>query len=523
MKTVDEILKLFKAAKSRRSQWEDLWEEIYELMLPMQEGFFGSSLGEENMELIYDETAVVSIQQFAATLQSQLVPNFSNWFRLIPGTEIDKRQARKLQGELDDVTKFTMEIVHNSNFSQASVESFLDLAVGTGNMLIQDDLVNGKVIDYQAISQPSIYILPGPGGTIDKIFRVHNLEHIKDAKTLWPKATFSDTTKKKFDQDKAKCTVIESVMRDWKKLGDTTWDYDVVIQKEKDKIFSDTFKGEGSSPWVNYRWSNRPGEVFGRGPAVLALPAARVANLITKLTMENADIQIGGMWQVDDDGTVNVDTIEIASGTVIPRTPGSGGMESISPGGNLQFGDLLLSRSQEHIRDIFFNLNVGDLNKTPRPANEVDMRGGNLAQRMGSSYGRLYYEFVTPVVQRTLFLLKKAGKIEIPKINGREVQVVSTSPLARGMKIDRIQNITGFYSTVAQTLGPQRASLFIKDKELVDELAENFEVPGEMLTTKEERAQAAAQLGQAAAQAEETAPGGAEQLLGAAGTMASGG
>ena len=77
MASLEKVLAEYTRAKSRRSQWENLWEEIYEIMLPMQEGFFDNSRADENMELIYDETAVVAIQGFASRLQSGLTPNFS--------------------------------------------------------------------------------------------------------------------------------------------------------------------------------------------------------------------------------------------------------------------------------------------------------------------------------------------------------------------------------------------------------------------------------------------------------------
>ena len=524
MATLEKVLAEYSRAKTRRTQWEDLWDEIYDIMLPMQEGFYDNERAEENMELIYDETAVVAIQGFASRLQSGLTPNFSNWMRLVPGTEVPKNQQRDLQAELDSVTAYIFEVLHNSNFSQATVESFLDLAVGTGNMLVQEDNVGGRLIDFSAVSQPAVYIMPGPGGTVDRIFRCHQLDHIREARQLWPKATFSDAVTKKMDaQEKCPATVVESVIRNWKEKGTETWEYDVILLKDKEKIFSDTYKGEGSNPWLNYRWSNRPGEVYGRGPAILALPATRVANLVTKLTMENADIQIGGMWQVDDDGTVNVDTIEIASGTVIPRTPGTGGLESISPGGRIEFGDLLLSRTQEHLRDIFFAENLGSLDKTPISATEASIRTNRLAEVMGSSFGRLQYEYVTPLVKRVVYLLKKAGKIEIPRINGREIGIVATSPLARGMKIEQVQNMTNFYGTVAQLLGPQKAAMFVKDSEMVAKLGENFDVPAEILTTEQERQQAAQQIGQAAAQAEEATEGGGAQVIDLASQLGGGG
>jgi len=519
----NKVIALFKRAVARRSQWEDLWEEIYELMLPMQEGFFNQSLAEENMELIYDETAVVSIQRFASRLQSGLIPNFSNWFRLIPGSDIPPNDAIKYQPGLDDITRMILEALRNTNFSQASAESFLDLAVGTGNLQINPDLHSGRKLDFTAISQPVMYILPGPGNTVSSMFRKHRLDDISEAKVLWPQAKFSKTTTQKMsnrDGKPQKGVFIEAVIRDWTKLDNETWNYEVVFEDGKETIYNDTFVGEGSNPFLVYRWSNRPGEVYGRGPAVLALPAARVANLVTKLTMENADIQIGGMWTVDDDGTVNVDTIEIASGTVIPRTPGSAGLQSISPGGRIEFGDVLLSRTQEHIRDIFFNESLGQLDKTPRSATEVAIRTNQIAEVMGSSYGRIQYEFVVPLIRRIVFLLKASGDIEMPRVNGREISVSPTSPLARGMKFEQVQNITNFYGTVAQMLGPERANIYVNADKIVQHMADNFEIPADMLTTEDERVKGAQALGQAAGMAEQQSPGSGADVIDMASRLA---
>lgn len=519
------VCALYKKAVSRRTQWEDLWEEIYELMLPMQEGFYENSMGEENMEMIFDETGVVSIQRFASKLQSGLVPNFSNWFRLVPGTDVPPDQALQFQPELDNITSLILETLRNTNFSQATVESFLDVAVGTGSMQVNPDTISGRKLDFTAVSQPSVYILPGPGNTVGAIFRKHTLDDIRDARVLFPKATFSSETRKTMARSDEtgqmhKGVFIEAILRDWKAMDSETWNYEVVYYNRKETVFSDQFKGEGANPFIVFRWSNRPGEVYGRGPALLALPAVRVANLVTKLTMENADIQIGGMWQVDDDGTVNVDTIEIASGTVIPRTPGSSGLQSIAPGGRIEFGDVLLSRTQEHIRDIFFSESLGQLDKTPRSATEVGVRTSQLAEVMGSSFGRMQYEFVVPLIRRISYLLKQAGEIELPRVNGREIAVMATSPLARGMKFEEVQNMTNFYGTIAQMVGPEAVKTYVKTDKMVERMAKNFEVPADILTTEEERVEAATQMGEAMGQAEQLSPGSGADVIDMASRLA---
>ena len=49
------------------------------------------------------------------------------------------------------------------------------------------------------------------------------------------------------------------------------------------KIVETTFKGLGSNPYIIYRWSKCAGEVYGRGPLQLALPAIKTSNLVIEL------------------------------------------------------------------------------------------------------------------------------------------------------------------------------------------------------------------------------------------------
>ena len=41
------------------------------------------------------------------------------------------------------------------------------------------------------------------------------------------------------------------------------------------------------------------------------------------MILENAQMSISGMYQVEDDGVVNVDNIALIPGTIIPKAAGS--------------------------------------------------------------------------------------------------------------------------------------------------------------------------------------------------------
>ena len=132
---VDRMLKMFDRAKGNRTNFESIFEECYEYALPMRQSFYHEVAGQRRDDKIFDETAVVGVQEFASRLQSGLVPNFARWADFIAGSEVPPEQQDTVNNELDEVTDYVFEIIQNSNFGQEIHESFMDLAVGTGSPL----------------------------------------------------------------------------------------------------------------------------------------------------------------------------------------------------------------------------------------------------------------------------------------------------------------------------------------------------------------------------------------------------
>ena len=63
------VMDRYKKAKGRWNNWQDVWEEIYDYVLPHRESFFQEYSGQRRTENIYDETAVVGLPKFASRLQ----------------------------------------------------------------------------------------------------------------------------------------------------------------------------------------------------------------------------------------------------------------------------------------------------------------------------------------------------------------------------------------------------------------------------------------------------------------------
>ena len=98
------VMDRYKKAKGRWNSWSDVWEEIYDYVLPHRESFFQEFSGQRRTENIYDETAVVGLPKFASRLQLGFFPPNGRAFRLAPGPEFPDELTKQTLAELDRIT-----------------------------------------------------------------------------------------------------------------------------------------------------------------------------------------------------------------------------------------------------------------------------------------------------------------------------------------------------------------------------------------------------------------------------------
>tara|TARA_R100000988_G_scaffold67957_1_gene34664 strand:- start:189 stop:866 length:678 start_codon:yes stop_codon:yes gene_type:complete len=208
-------------------------------------------------------------------------------------------------------------------------------------------------------------------------------------------------------------------------------------------------------------------------------------------------MSISGMYQVEDDGVINVDNIALIPGTVIPKAAGSAGLQPIAQAGNFNISDLVLRDMRINIKKALYNDMLGNPNeKTPMSATEVAERQADLSRQIGAAFGRLQAEMVNPVLQRVIYILKKQGRIEIPTINGREVQIKSSSPLAQAQHQADVANIDRFLAMIQGRVGPELINILIKQDEVAKYVAKKLGIPEELIRSQEEMQQAIAQMQQ---------------------------
>jgi len=502
--TGPELLKRFSRAKSGRSNWEDLWQDIYDLTMPSREGFYETTPGEERTEEIFDETALVALADFISRIQAGTIPSHLMWFRLEPGPEVtDPNERKQLQAELDVVTKFIWEAIVNSNFANEAQEVLTDIAVGWSTLII-DDGIDGKLLSFKCVPQcQTFWDVGGPNREPDGVFRVREKIRIDTIKLIWPDATVSEALKGKLKGNPdATTNLVEANYRDWDDKRTPVYRYQVVAGEDKSLILDNEERGLGARPYVTPRWAVAAGETYGRGPLVSALPAIRTTNLVTEMILENAQMAISGLWQVDDDGTINVDNVEIVPGAVYSRPADSRGLERTDSPSNFNVAEIVLATQQENIRKALFAQNLGPVDQTPRSATEINARMQDLAEQTAGPSGRLKAEWFDKMIQRIVWLFTRAGILEMPQVDGRAVRVIAKSPLARAQKFEEIERIRGFAGDVIGMLGPQAGQLYIDSDDLVTELQQKWEVPQNMVRSEGDREEMMKGMAEAAAGAQ---------------------
>lgn len=500
---VAKTLALFERAKQKRTPREARFDQAMKYTMPGRGAFFNQGDLDKEIDDIFDETAIVAVQEFASRFQAAMTPNHSRWADLSAGSDVPEEERAAINTELDPVSEAVFEAIHNSNFAQESYEAYLDMSVSMGAMEVDEGDALSPIVN-SAIPLSHLWILSGPYGFIDKFFRLRPMT-ATDLKVRYPNHKLPPDKLKQLEDLQKPVTFLEATIRDWSEPATERHTRQVIWIEEQLIVNTEDYSGIGSCPIIGFRWAKAAGEDWGRGPTLNALPAIKTCNLVVQMILENAQMAISGVYNADDD-VVNPDTIELLPGTIIPRSPGSRGLEAVQPAGNFNVAELVLQDMRANIKRALYNDMLGNPNKTPMSATEVAERMADLSRQIGSAFGRVWSEFCIPYLQRVIYILKKRGVITIPAVNGSTVRIVAKSPLAQAQAQIDIQNSDRLVELVNARFGPQLANVFIKGESMSAYWAEKLQVPGALVRSDAEMKKIIKAISQQAQAAQAQAP-----------------
>lgn len=501
----EQVIKRHDMALRKKDDFRDLYEDAYEFALPQRnlyDGYYDGKVGgQKKMQRVFDSTAINSTQRFANRLQSGIFPPQRKWCRLEPGPEIPEDRRAEAQEALDVYTEKLFATMKQSNFDIAMGEFLLDLAVGTAVMMVQpgDEV---SPINFIPVPQFLVAFEEGANGKVDNVYRRMRLK-AEAIQRQWPDAKIDETSslgrliKEKPTED---VDLIEATVLDPKR-GD--YCYHVIHKEGKQEI---VYRRMKVSPWVVSRYMKVAGEIYGRGPLITALPDIKTLNKTLELLLKNASLAIAGVYTAADDGVLNPATVKILPGAIIPvaRNGGPQGdsLKPLARAADFNVSQIVINDLRQNVKRTLLDESLPPDNMSARSATEVVERMKELAQNLGSAFGRLINETMIPLVEKILQVMDDRGLIDLPlRVNGLEVRVSPVAPLAMAQNMEEINSIMQ-YMQIANSMGPE-GQMSIKVGETLDLIAEKLGVPQRVRMSPDERQmkmQEMAQMAQMAAQ-----------------------
>lgn len=483
----DEILKRQELAQKKKDEFQQLYQDAYEFALPQRQLYGvweGGATGTKKMQRVFDSTAINSTQRFANRLQSVVFPPQRKWARLEPGPAIPADKTQMAQAVLDVYQEKMFAALRQSNFDIAIGEFLLDLAVGTACMMVQpgDDIAP---LNFIPVPMFLVSYEEGANGQVDNVYRRLRMKG-ESIERQWPDAKIPDDMQRRIQNKPTDdIELLEATIFDAKR-GD--YCYHVIDKVSKQEI---VYRRRKSSPWVISRYMKVAGEIYGRGPLITALPDIKTLNKTKELLLKNASMAVAGVYTAADDGVLNPNTVKIVPAAIIPvaRNGGPQG-PSLAPlprSGDFNVSQLVIGDLTSSIKRILLDESLPPDNMSARSATEIVERMKELAQNLGSAFGRLINETMIPLTAKILEVMDERGMIDLPlRVNGLEVKVTPVAPLAQAQAMEEV-NAVMQYAQIMQGFGTDGA-VAIKTDMVVDYIGDKLGVPANLRNNAAERA-----------------------------------
>lgn len=459
---VNRIMHDHSVMAGRRTTWEGHWDEIARRLWPeMQDTFRPGNQrivpGEIKTALQLDATPQLALNNFGAILDSLLTPRNQTWHRIIADND-DLNKDRSVQEYFAEANKilFKQRYAPSAGFTGQNQLVYKMLgSFGTGTMFV-DGHMSGKGLRYKSVPIGETFFRENHQGTVDTILRYYALNG-HAAMTEFGNIFPANLREQAMNQPEKLFYFINEV--------GPNKDQDPERLDAKGKPFSSiTISVDGkwllreggfnSFPYAASRYEQIPNEIYGRSPAMMALPAIKTLMAQKSVVLKQAHRTVDPVLLAHDDGVI--DGVDLTPGAVNYGGVGADGRELIKtlPVGRVDIGKEMMDDERAIINSAFLVQLFQILTETPRmTATEVIERTREKAILLAPTVGAQQSEYLGPMIEREIDVLVDQGLLpEQPGIlqeAAGEFSIQYDSPLSRVM---RAEEAAGFIRTLEMVL-----------------------------------------------------------------------
>ena len=482
------LLKRFDRLKSNRQNWESHWQEVADYMQPRKADVTKTrSKGDKRTELIFDSSPLQSVELLAASLHGMLTNPSTPWFSLkFKASELEDEDEAKAW--LEDATEVMYTAFNRSNFQQEIFELYHDLITfGTAAMFIEDD--DEDVLKFSTRHINEMYISENDKGRIDTIFRKFKLSARAAIQKFGANVSDNIVTINRKDPYE-EVEILHAVY--------PRSDFDPRKQDKENMPFESVYLEAGTGdelsvsgfrefPFVVPRYLKASHEIYGRSPAMTALPDVKMLNEMSKTTIKSAQKQVDPPLLVPDDGFI-LPVRTMPSGLNFYRAGTRDRIETLNIGANTPLGLNMEEQRRNSIRNAFY---VNQLMMQTGPqmtATEVIQRNEEKMRLLGPVLGRLQSELLKPLIDRAfaLILRKNLFRPAPEFLAGKDIEIEYVSPLAKAQKSTELQSIMRGIEILGSLANVAPVFDHVNMDKLVKHLMDVVGVPQKVLKTDSE-------------------------------------
>jgi hypothetical protein len=499
------IMARFDRLKTGRQNWETHWQEVADYMQPRKADVTKTrSRGDKRTELIFDSSPIQAVELLAASLHGMLTNPSTPWFSLrYKDQGLDADDEAKLW--LEGVTETMYTAFNRSNFQQEIFELYHDLITfGTAAMFIEED--QNDLLKFSTRHINEIYVTENDKGRIDTVYRKFKITLRAAAQQFG--GGLSEEAKRRVDKDPFdEIDILHAVYprQDFNpaKKDKQNMEFESVYVEYKNGNEL-SVGGFVEFPFVVPRYLKASHEIYGRSPAMTALPDVKMLNEMSKTTIKAAQKQVDPPLLVPDDGFL-LPVRTVPGGLNFYRSGTRDRIEPLNIGANNPLGLNMEEQRRNAIREVFY-VNQLMLQQGPQmTATEVIQRNEEKMRLLGPVLGRLQSELLKPMIDRCFAILLRNNQFaQAPEfLSGQDIEIEYVSPLAKAQKGTELTSITRAIEILGSLANVAPVFDYINFDALVKHVADLVGVPQKVLklqsqvnAEREQQAQLAEQQAQ---------------------------
>lgn len=487
------ILREFGIVQGQRGVWESHWQEIAERIYPSMSRKFNpywfTTAGSKQNNYVFDSTAALALNRFAAIMDSLLTPRSNKWHSLC-STDDKLNKRNDVRSWYESVTSllFHYRYLGTANFSSQNHQNYKSLGAFGSGCLFVDALSGAPGLRYKTVSLGEVYFVENHQGIVDKCFRYFELT-VRQAIQKWGDK-LPQNIRTMADKDP------ETIFHFIHVVEPRIEDYDPGRKDFKGMKYESTYISREETtlleeggfhvfPYAISRYDQYPSEVYGRSPAMDLLPAIKTLNEQKKAMLKQAHRIVDPVLLTHDDGVL--DAFSLKPGAMNPGGVTADGRPLVHtlPTGNLQFGKEAMDDERDTIKDGFLVSIFQILQDNPQmTATEVLERSKEKGILLAPTIGRQQSEYLSPMIERELDILSQQGLLppmpQALKEAKGEYKTVYDSPLNRAQRADEaaglMRTVENLMNVAQATQDPSILDHFNWD-EIVPDLAEINAIP----------------------------------------------